>query len=168
MERHTSPFKRRSLAVRQRSQSAWDPLMAPSSKELTTKTGTERYMAPECYSLGETGAYTNAVDVFSFAILSHEVLSRCRAYEDTYMTMQQVARSVNETGLRPRLPRGWSDELKDLMSRMWAQQPMDRPSFEQIAETLADFLQRGAQAEGGVSALLGIADGAAIGCCAVQ
>ena len=84
------------------------------------------------------------------------------------MTMQQVARSVNETGLRPRLPRGWSDELKDLMSRMWAQQPMDRPSFEQIAETLADFLQRGAQAEGGVSALLGIADGAAIGCCAVQ
>lgn len=56
-----------------------------STREHTSQTGTMRYMAPEMYAAGaatgsSAAAYTNAIDVFSFAILAYELLGRRRAY----------------------------------------------------------------------------------------
>ena len=147
-----------------------------SKKETSTKTGTSRYMAPEVFEAFESGSnYTQKVDVFSFAILCWEMLTRKRAYNDTYMTMDQVARAVRETGLRPKLPDRWDQELSNLLSRAWAQQPGDRPSFQQLAAELGQIRQHAEQraTEKGttVAKELGLPDASAVGassCCALM
>lgn len=53
--------------------------------------GSLRYMAPEMWN---DEVYSHKVDVFSFAILAYELLSRKRAYDDNFMTMEGVARAV--------------------------------------------------------------------------
>jgi len=152
-----------------------------SRKEISTKTGTSRYMAPECFSVDTTGnddkggsgdlsgTYTNKVDVFSFAILAWEVLARKRAYNDTYMTMDQVARAVHSTGLRPKLPAKWCEELKSIVQRTWAQLPDQRPTFAELAIEIDDLHLKAAKssAEKGTTLAqeLGLDDGGAGGCC---
>lgn len=53
-----------------------------SNKDCTQMTGTPRYMAPELHELTspEDVKFTNKVDVYSFAILACEMLSRSRAF----------------------------------------------------------------------------------------
>lgn len=146
-----------------------------SKKEISTKTGTSRYMAPECFSVdhngsgGGSGTYTNKVDVFSFAILAWEILARKRAYNDTYMTMDQVARAVHSTGLRPKLPAKWCEELKSILQRTWAQLPDERPTFAELAIEIDDLHLKAAKscAEKGTTLAqeLGLDDASAGGCC---
>ena len=149
-----------------------------STKGFTTKTGTERYMAPELHTFEDNAVYTNKVDVFSFAILAYELLARRRAYEDLYMTMEQVARLVCEQGLRPKVPKKWSPDLVALMERMWAKDPNDRPSFGDIVDDLNNFLSDAEDPKGegetfggdkgSVEALLGLSSPPAAACCAVM
>lgn len=110
-----------------------------SAMDDTTNTGTARYMAPECYSNHEHG-YTNKIDVFSFAILAHELLTRKRAYADLYMTMEQVAKAVSDSGLRPKIPKKWCAPLCELLQNAWAAKAAERPSFEEIAQQISDIL----------------------------
>jgi serine/threonine protein kinase len=167
--RGDSPGRRLSMLP----SAVWGKLEA-SAKEISTKTGTSRYMAPECFQVSEQmgNTYTNKVDVFSFAILSWELLARKRAYDDTYMTMDMVAKCVHENGMRPKLPTKWSDPIKTLLQRAWAQDPNDRPSFAELAREL-DALHKGAQERSSakgttVANELGLEDGAAGGCCGIM
>ena len=69
--------------------------------------------------------------------------------------------------MRPKLPAGWSDALKVLLQRAWAQNPNDRPPFDELAKEL-EALHKGAQershAEGTtVAKELGLAEGPAGG-----
>jgi serine/threonine protein kinase len=85
-----------------------------------------QYAAPE-QSNGL--AYTNKVDVFSFAVVLYEILGG----EPDTRPMFPV--SVM-TGERLRLPESMSEHMKSLISRCWAQNPDDRPSFPEILEEL--------------------------------
>jgi len=104
------------------------------SSDPTGRTGSMRYMAPEMW---KQEAYTHKVDVFSFAILAFEVLSRTRAYESHLLTMEQVAKAVCDSGLRPRLPKKWPRKLSQLLEACWAQDAKDRPEFAEISIQLA-------------------------------
>ena len=166
---HPTPASRRLSVV---PTAVWSKFEV-SQKDISTKTGTSRYMAPECFSAvanGEDGAtYTNKVDVFSFAILAWEVLARRRAYNDTYLTMDQVAMAVHASGLRPKIPAKWCDELKSILQRSWAQLPEERPTFAELAIELDDLHTKATRssADNGTSLALelGVDDASAGGCC---
>lgn len=134
---------------------------SPSMKlndQMSFMTGTPRYMAPEAHALNShRGTYTNKVDVFSFAILTFELLDRRRAYHDKErLTMDQIARVVCEKGLRPKVQERWSPRIKELVSRAWAQEADDRPSFAELVEQLDRIIQDTENTENGETALLGL------------
>ena len=98
-------------------------------KEVTGNTGSARYMAPEVFA---HEPYDSKVDVFSFAIVAYEVLSRSRAYDHALLSPDQIPAAVHRTPtFRPKLPKGWLPEVVAFFESMWAASPADRPDFEQ-------------------------------------
>lgn len=94
-------------------------------------------MAPEVALCRNYGL---KADVYSFAILSWEVLSGQEAY--VKMTLDSHFDQVVVKGQRPKLKaanakRRLSEELQVLLADMWKVDPKGRPSFAQICETLA-------------------------------
>jgi serine/threonine protein kinase len=110
----------------------------------TGKAGSYRYLAPENY---HGRRYSSRVDVFSFAILACETLSRKRAYAEHYLTGEQIADGVANRGLRPALPASWSALLKSLFQRMWAEDPAARPPFSTIVAELEAIRTSGSISE---------------------
>jgi serine/threonine protein kinase len=102
----------------------------------TDRTGSERYMAPENF-LG--GAYDHRVDVFSYAVLAYELMSAGRAYEELYLTPEQIGRDVAERGLRPALPPHWPSAIAALLKRCWAHEPSARPEMREVLAELVAF-----------------------------
>ena len=51
----------------------------------------------------------------------------------------QVVVQVGMKGLRPLVPSTCSDKWKELMEKCWAENPADRPSFDQIIEYLEEI-----------------------------
>ena len=136
------------------------------SSDVTGQTGSMRYMAPEMWA---SEPYTHKVDVFSFAILAFELLSRTRAYEGHYLTMQQVARAVAESGLRPTLPKRWPTALSKLLACSWAQNADDRPEFAEIHTELCRMKARAdSVSEGQTNELYDALVPPVRGCCTVQ
>ncbi len=78
------------------------------------------------------------IDVFSFAILAWELLRRKRAYDDMYLSTEQVVSNVCR-GLRPTVPARWPAGIKKLLADCWAADPILRPKFSQVAEALAEL-----------------------------
>ncbi|KAJ1627239.1 kinase-like domain-containing protein [Pavlovales sp. CCMP2436] len=104
----------------------------------TGQTGTNRYMAPENWCATAYGKSFNAkVDVFSFAILAWELLSKKCAYENLFLTGEMLAEGVTISGLRPPLPPKWPVELKQLLGECWAEDSSRRPEFAEIAQRFA-------------------------------
>ena len=107
--------------------------------ELTGKTGSCRYMAPEVWA---KQPYTHKADVFSFGILAVELLRRRRAYQRFFDEGLDHAATASKlrpkiaSGLRPKLPRHWPDRLASLLTRCWAAAPDERPEFTHICAEL--------------------------------
>ena len=157
----TSPARKPSS---QRGQTS--PPKGALSSDVTGQTGSMRYMAPEMWA---SEPYTHKVDVFSFAILAFELLSRTRAYEGHYLTMQQVARAVAESGLRPNLPKRWPTALSKLLACSWAQNADDRPEFAEIHTELCRMKARADSVpEGLPNELYDALVPPVRGCCTVQ
>ncbi|KAF5177325.1 Integrin-linked protein kinase [Thalictrum thalictroides] len=108
--------------------------------KMTGGTGSFRYMAPEVY---RREAYGKNVDVFSFALIVHEMLqggpsnkaespeevADRRAYEDSRPSLSSYV---------------YPEEIKMLLRRCWHKNPEFRPSFEEIItelETIQENLQ---------------------------
>lgn len=128
-------------------------------KEVSSMTGTLRYMAPECHE-ASAGAIpiTGKADVFAFAILAYEMLTRTRAYsDDERFTMEQIAKAVHE-GRRPHLPKSWALELCALVEKMWAHDPAERPSFREVEHELGQLIEKASGADGGVAGMYGVRD----------
>jgi serine/threonine protein kinase len=145
------------------------PPPAFSRSDMTGQTGSCRYMAPEVYL---NRSYDHRVDVFSFSVLAYEVLARRRAYDTLLLTMDQVAKAVAASGLRPPLPKRWPPSLSSLIARCWAQDPEERPEFEAVADELYAMLAEveAATAAGTPSELLKALEPepALAGCCVLQ
>lgn len=95
--------------------------------------GTIQWMAPEL--LRSNPYYDEKVDVYSFAIMLYEIL----AMKEPYLGMSQdmIVMGVIERGLRPEMPSHFGPPaLIDLIEQCWAENPAERPSFDQIAYLL--------------------------------
>jgi len=127
--------------------------LARTTSEAATKTlaamtvgvGTWRWMAPEVFENEDSGSYDYRVDVFSFAMLIYEMITRKLPYCDKF---------PSETGEDPRIAlhicMGMRPEvvhnpdipaaLADLMKQAWASEPSERPDFNNIESMLRGLL----------------------------
>jgi serine/threonine protein kinase len=96
--------------------------------------GTTAWMAPEMFENDKE--YTEKVDVYSFAIVLWELVTRCQPYAG--MANWDIPNHVG-TGARPELlPKHYEPHrgLKDLITACWAAHPKRRPAFDSIASKL--------------------------------
>lgn len=93
----------------------------------TSSFGTPNYMAPE-FIQGEE--YDLPVDVYSFGIILWEMFTEEVPFagKESHNIIFMVV--IQHT--RPPLPEGIPENLKKLIEMCWAQDPQERPTFEQI------------------------------------
>ena len=104
------------------------------------------------------------------SLIAFELLSRERAYEARLLTMEQVAKAVCRSGLRPTLPKRWPADLSELLARCWAQDADDRPDFAEITVLLRQMKSRADSVpEGAPNELYAaLAPPPILGCCAIS
>ena len=109
---------------------------ASSEEELTAETGTYRYMSPEVIRHEN---YSYAADVFSYAMLIWEMLTR----EKPFMSLGQIeaASLVGLEKKRPPFPAGTPSDLKGLIECCWSDKPADRPVVKDILSRLEEIEQ---------------------------
>lgn len=96
--------------------------------------GTAQWMAPEI--LRSSPFYDEKVDVYSFAVLLWELLTLQEPYQG--VTQDQLVMAVIERGARPPIPSHFGPpKLVKLIECCWAENPQDRPRFEQITAALS-------------------------------
>jgi proto-oncogene serine/threonine-protein kinase mos len=108
----------------------------PNTPSRSYLTGTFAYRAPELLK-GEDPTYK--ADVFSFAILLWQLWSREIPYK--LQNHQVVIFRVVACNLRPPIPTGCDIDNRyvDLMTSAWAGNPHDRPSMEDVSNTLGNW-----------------------------
>ncbi|CAN4083237.1 unnamed protein product [Withania somnifera] len=113
-----------------------------ADSEMTTEAGTYRWMAPEMFSIepikiGVKKYYNHKVDVYSFSMILWELLTNSTPFKGRSNIMVAYATA---TKLRPsmdNIPR----EIEPLLSSCWAEDPAERPEFEQISDFLDNILR---------------------------
>ena len=86
--------------------------------------------------------FESAVDVYSFAIVMWEMLTHCEPWADEF-TPKELNLLVDAVlqGRRPHVRRtdegGAPNGFTDLMRECWAQDPSERPTFEDILQRLS-------------------------------
>jgi len=112
------------------------PRSVGSSKRLTGGVGTPIYMAPEVLD-GEK--YTTSADVYSFAVLLLELYSGVEPYDtNEFRAPWQIAQFVT-AGKRLEIPKNFPDEITELITKCWDNDPSARPNFEHCVEVLSSF-----------------------------
>ncbi|KAL3941534.1 MAG: hypothetical protein SGBAC_004118 [Bacillariaceae sp.] len=104
--------------------------------KLTGNTGTLRYMAPE---VAMDQPYGMDVDVYSLAILMHEVLSLKIPFVE--VPASEFRHQVIAKGKRPPLDFGWPAPLTGLMASMWHETPSKRPPSAEVYKMLTLMLR---------------------------
>ncbi|CAM9212307.1 unnamed protein product [Laminaria digitata] len=101
------------------------------TNSMTGNCGTVQWMAPEVLA---SEKYAETADVYSFAIVCWELLTRACPYQG--LTQIQVAVAVLNDGLRPDIPNWCPEEFASLIKDGWHQEPTRRPSFGDILHFL--------------------------------
>ena len=94
----------------------------------TGECGTPNYMAPEFIQAQQ---YNNKVDVFSYAMILWEMLTKMVPYENLNAA-QAICQII--MGKMPQIPETTPEPLAKLIRSGWEQNPEDRPKFEDIAQ----------------------------------
>jgi hypothetical protein len=92
-----------------------------------------RYFAPECFD----GTFRCASDVFAFGVILFELLARRPAFPEGLHPYQLAFRVIE--GDRPEIPDSVAPPARALIADCWAQDPDERPMFEEIADRLAEM-----------------------------
>ncbi|WRX09234.1 Serine-threonine/tyrosine-protein kinase [Theobroma cacao] len=96
--------------------------------KMTGGTGSYRYMAPEVY---RRESYGKSIDVFSFALIVHEMLQG--APSNRVENAEQIAdRRAYEDSRPPLSSFIYPEEMKTLLKACWHKNPDCRPTFEEI------------------------------------
>ncbi|XP_078720151.1 receptor-interacting serine/threonine-protein kinase 2 isoform X1 [Lampetra fluviatilis] len=118
--------------------------LACSSVHSQAGTGTVFYMPPEAFEMH----YRPSIkyDVYSYAILSWEVLTRQRSFEDAVDSTQvifSVFRGDRPSTAESTLPLSTPHRapLLALVQRCWAQDPEQRPSFHECSTEIEKILR---------------------------
>lgn len=99
-----------------------------------TAAGSLPWMAPELM-LGEKP--TVKADVFSFYVIMWEVMARKKPHENKKVT--QVIRAVSKQKKRLEMPDNMPEQLEELFRRCWAPVPDDRPSMEEVVQSVLEI-----------------------------
>ena len=100
---------------------------------LTGKVGAPRYMSPEC---GRSEPYNLKADVYSFALLCHQVYSLSTPFSD--FPPKQHAKLVFYDGSRPGLPKSWPGAFRSLLHNSWSNTISERPTMEKFYSILEE------------------------------
>lgn len=100
---------------------------ANSNLVMTKSVGTPHWMAPE---LILSDNYTNKVDIYAYGMLLWEMLSEKQPFHN--LNGAQITLAVCQKGERPSFPHHTPKRLKNLIIKCWAQDPNDRPTFDEI------------------------------------
>jgi serine/threonine protein kinase len=108
----------------------------------TKNIGTTLWMAPEVFSIDsgafvpgpQLPAYPFKADVYSFAIVCYEILTRKRPFEGE--KMGDLRQRIKVDRLRPELPERCPTRLASLIQRCWEHNPRERPDFPEICREL--------------------------------
>jgi len=112
---------------------------SPDSDEvynLSGETGSLRYMAPE---VADARPYNQKADVYSFGMILWELLSYEKPFDG--MDRQQFYERVVHGGERPPISRRFPMKWTQLISQCWSSDSEQRPSFNNIAETLKEMVE---------------------------
>lgn len=105
---------------------------------MTNSKGSAAWMAPEVF---EGSQYSEKCDIFSWAIILWEVLTRKKPYNDGEgATAFGILWAVHH-GKRPPLIAGCPKPLENLMTRCWSKSPTVRPSMMTIQAELSKLFQ---------------------------
>jgi tRNA A-37 threonylcarbamoyl transferase component Bud32 len=100
--------------------------------------GTAGYMAPELLDSSNPPEFSS--DVYSFGILTNELIAEEEPYYDQYHNFVGRgpfgATNYAKLGNRPRISDETPDTVKQLITECWASDPSSRPSFEEIVVTI--------------------------------
>lgn len=97
--------------------------------------GTPNYMAPEVFLGVPPEKLDDKTDVYSFGMILWELVTERYPWQDQLRTVEDFIRVVGREGRRPEIPKDCPRQLRDLIVRCAMQEPSQRPSFEQIAES---------------------------------
>jgi len=105
---------------------------------LTGETGTYLYMAPEVM---QHNVYDAKADVFSWAVMTAELITQQVPYQEFYMTPLQVAMAVCNSDLRPSLPNSLHPGVRKLLEAAWSSDPVKRPFFREAVRKMTKFVE---------------------------
>ncbi|GFH29521.1 dual specificity protein kinase shkE [Haematococcus lacustris] len=116
---------------------------------LSGQTGTLMYMSPEMF---KEEPYTEAVDVFSFAVVMYELFHRylmlhAISLEGTDEEVEAYAERVSN-GFRPPIAPHLGPEFQSLLQQCWAQDPATRPRMDQVVQRLRQLQLEGLMGPG--------------------
>jgi serine/threonine protein kinase len=100
---------------------------------MTQRVGSPRYMAPE---VARQESYNLKADVYSFAVLVHQIFTLEKPYED--ISDEDYDECVFYKGVRPNIPSGLPFPTKNLLRRAWSHRISQRPNMEAVREALIE------------------------------
>ena len=103
----------------------WDPSMSAKAVDNPT------WLAPEVIN---RKPYNEKVDVYAFGIILYEIVTGDLPFSN--ITFDSEKEKAIAAGDRPIIPNHVEPVLAKLTEQCWAQEPTDRPSFEQIVQAL--------------------------------
>jgi len=105
---------------------------------LTVITGSLPYMAPE---VAKKQPYNEKCDVFSYAMMFWEMMVMKELFP-YFKTRHEIYQKVILGGLRPRIPlRAWPSTVDTMISKAWKPSSKNRPTMNQICNTLRTALK---------------------------
>ena len=116
-----------------------------ASGTMSKAQGTMLWMAPEVFRGDQN--YNCAVDVYSFGVVLWELATRITPWANELSGGTAFFAQLNhalQTGQRPTVPATVSAEhgaFVAVITRCWAGDPADRPSFSEAASELAALLR---------------------------
>ncbi|KAJ1955097.1 hypothetical protein IWQ62_005607 [Dispira parvispora] len=112
-----------------------------ANSTIHTQCGTPNWQAPEFWTTKPS--YTEKVDVYASGLIYWEILQwGAEPYPYHDMTEHQLYVQVRDRDYRPSLAKlkRYPQTLLDLLKDMWAKDPMQRPSMNQVVERLLEYL----------------------------
>ncbi|KAL4138139.1 hypothetical protein PRIC2_001646 [Phytophthora ramorum] len=103
--------------------------------QMTTNIGSACWAAPEVLKDEATSEYSVKIDVYSFGIICWQLYTCAVPYADIPGSVLAVAEAVL-SGVRPPIPRDCPRLFAKIMKRCWHDNPLRRPSFEDIVQLL--------------------------------
>ncbi|KAG6622019.1 TKL protein kinase [Phytophthora cinnamomi] len=103
--------------------------------QMTTNIGSACWAAPEVLKDEATSEYSVKIDVYSFGVICWQLYTCAVPYANIPGSVLAVAEAVL-SGVRPSIPRDCPRLFAKIMKRCWHDNPLRRPSFEDIVQLL--------------------------------